>query len=195
MVKKDIEIASESYHKAAKNCRDVFAAGGRQFVEPQGLSDHIRKARDLYGAGDEAGAVKEVETAERWLKGIATKLLRGATDFFEGRIKELSYMSLDPDIMENLEARLRDFCAALMLEQDDSFELRAEAYRELAKAVSGARDEQFARNEERERLAHEEVQRQEEERRQRRAEAERQKAEEAAAARATREKQFDELFA
>lgn len=199
---KNIELASEQYKKSVQICRDVFAAAGRQFVEPKGVADLIRKAKELYGAGDEAAAVEEVTHARDWLNGITVKFLRGGEDFFHGRIAELSYMSLDRDIMERMEARLRDYCAALMLEEGNSFELRIEAYRELAGAVNGARVEQQRRNENRERRALEEVQNQERERALRRrqqeeqdTEAQRQQQEAAeAAARVQREKQFDELF-
>jgi len=188
--------ASEQYRQIVNVCREVFAASGQTFVEPKGVSDHIRKARDLYGvAGNEAAAITEVENARHWLIGVARKRLSNGPDFYGGKIRELSFMSLDQDIMENMEALMRDFCAALVLEDGDSFELRVPAYRDLVAAINGARIEQGARNEERERLAHEQVQRQEEERRQRRIEMEREKAEAEAAARAEREQQFDALFA
>jgi hypothetical protein len=191
----NIVVASEAYRKSVQICRDVFATTNRTFEEPKGVAELIRKARELYAANNEAAAINEVEHADRWLNGIVRKVLNNGAEYFGGRIKELSYMSLDGDIMERMEAGLKDYCAAVMLEEEsNSFELRIEAYKELAKAVNGARAEQFARNEERERLAHEQVQRQEEERRQRRIEQERLKAEAEAAARATREQQFDELF-
>ncbi|HEX9503208.1 MAG TPA: hypothetical protein VF974_02695 [Patescibacteria group bacterium] len=191
----NIASASEQYRKSVRICRDVFAATNRTFQEPKGVTELIRKARELYADNNEAAAVKEVEHADRWLNGIARKVLLGGIEHFEGRIKELSFMSLDSDIMERMEAQLKDFCVAITLEEEStSYELRVEAYKELGATVNGARAEQFARNEERERRAHEQVQRQEEERRQRRLEQERMRAEQEAAARATREKQFDQLF-
>jgi hypothetical protein len=199
---KNIEFASENYKKSVKAASDVFAAAGRQFVEPQGVADHIRKARELYGAGDEAAAVSEVQNATGWLNGIVRKFLRGGIEFFQGRITELSYMSLDRDIMERMEARMRDYTVALQTEDGERYDQRIKAYVDLAEAVNGARDEQARRNENRERRAHEEVQRREQERETRRRENEQQLAAEArrrqeeseAAARAKRETQFDELF-
>lgn len=191
----NIASASEQYRKSVQICRDVFAATNRTFKEPQGVTELIRKARELFAGNNEAAAMKEVENTDRWLNGIVRKVLRGGIERFQGFIRELSFMSLDSDIMERMEAGLRNFCAATMLEEEsNSFELRIEAYKELAAAVYGARPEQNERNERREQLAHEQVQRQEEERRQRRLEQERRQAELEAVARAEREKQFDELF-
>ena len=197
-----IEQASEQYRNAVNICRNVFDAAKKTFVEPKGVLDHIQKARELYRGGDEALAVKEVENARQWLNGVAAKFLRNGGTFFEGRIKELSYMSLDRDIMEQMEARMRDYCAAIMLEGEDVFELRVEAYRELAASVNGAQSEQQRRIEHREQVAHEQVATQERERQARRREQEEQDLEQArarqaeaeAAARVEREKQFDELF-
>ncbi len=192
----NIANASEAYHKSVETCREIFAATNRTFSQPSGVAELIGKARELYAGGNEAAAVNEVQHAERWLKGIARKVLLMGTEHFQGRIKELSYMSLDDDIMDRMEALLKDYCAAVTLEEEsESFELRVAAYKELGVAIYGARTEQFARNEERERLAHEQVQRQEEERRSRKLELERQREAEATAAREARVKQFDELFA
>ena len=203
MTSRNIAEVSEQYRNAVQTCRDVFAAAGRQFVEPKGVTDLLKQARELYAGGDEPKAVKEVQHATEWLIGVIVKFLRGGVEFFEGRIAELSYMSLDQDIMDNLRARLKDYSAAIMEEQGPFFDQRLAAYCKLAAAVTGARDEQFRRIERREQLAAEEASRKELERRERRRQQEEQdrlqalerQREAEAAARAEREKQFDQLFA
>ena len=198
----NIETASESFRKSHAVCCEVFAAAGREFVQPDGVAECIRKARALYTGGDEAAAVKEVEHARIWLNGILRKFLKGGDEYFSGRINELRYMSLDRDIVERMEARLRDFCAALMLETGEIFDQRIAAYKGLASTVNGARDEQFARNEHRERRAIEEAARKEQERSLARQRDEEQNREAArlqqesaeAEARAKRAQVFDELF-
>lgn len=203
MVRKNIATASEEYRKAVEICRNVFAAAGRDFNEPQGVRDLMTKARALFAEdSDEVGAAKEVDHARQWLIAIAGKFLRGGIEFFEGRIAELSYMSLDRDIMENMQARMRDYCAAVTIGEGDDFEERIETYRQLHASVFGARAEQQRRVENRERRAQEEAQKEELERKLRRRQQEEQSAEAArkkqeaasAAAREKRGKQFDELF-
>ncbi len=195
-----ITNASEQYRNAIRNCREIFTAAGREFAEPKGVSDLLNNARKLYAEqADEAAAVREVDHAREWLNGVAIKFLRGGVEFFDGRIKELSYMSLDSDIMDDMTARLRVFRDVMVPELNASLEQRIASYTELAGAVKGARMEQFRRNEERERLAHERAANEEQERRERlrllREQEAREAAEAEAAARAQREKQFDELFA
>ncbi len=203
MISSRIANASEQYRNAIRTCREVFTAAGREFVEPKGVKDLVNEARKLYTErSDEAGAIKEIEHARDWLTGIAVKFLRGGIQFFEDRIKELSYMSLDDDLMDNMEARLRDYCGEMMEEDGPCFDRRVAAYTKLANAVTDARPEQARRNERREQKAHDQVSRKEAERRLRRrqqeeqdqAEAKRQQEAAEAAARANREKQFDELF-
>ena len=199
----NIANASEAYRNAHNACREIFAAAGRTFVEPKGVSDLIQKAREAYTQrADEATATEEIGHARQWLTGVAAKFLRGGTDYFEGRITELSYMSLDRDIIERMQARLRNYCAVLMIEDGDVFDQRIAAYRELAQAVNGARDEQQARIENRQRREAEAAAEQERQRIERRREQEaaaaadalRRQQEAEAEARAKREKQFDELF-
>ncbi|OGE74196.1 MAG: hypothetical protein A3C49_01860 [Candidatus Doudnabacteria bacterium RIFCSPHIGHO2_02_FULL_42_25] len=200
---RNIADASEQYHNAVNACREVFAAAEREFVEPKGVKAHIEEARRLYAElGDEASAVKEVDNARQWLIGIAGKFLRGAVEFFGDRIYELSYMSLDRDIVENMQARLREYEEAVRVGEASSFEVRLTAYKKLATVVNGARTEQQRRIEHREKLAQERAEREQHERRRRReeeAEADRVRAKQQqeaaeAAAREERAKQFDELF-
>ncbi len=199
----NITQVSAQYREVASACREIFAAAGRKFVEPQGVGELIKDARRLYTElADEASAVKEVAHARDWLIGVAVKFLRGGVEHFEGRVKELSFMGLDRDIMDNMEARLNDYRAAVSEEDGTCFTRRITAYSNLAAAILGAREEQFRRNEVREQEAHEEVARLERERvaRRRQEEAARllrvQQEQEAAAAaaRASREQQFDQLF-
>lgn len=198
-----ITEASEQFRQALNICRQVFTAAGREFIEPKGVVDLIQKARRLYTeGGDETAAITEVQNATHWLNGIAMKFLRGAIEFFDGRINELSYMSLDRDILDNMRARLREFCAAVMQEDGHSFDLRIAAYAKLAQVVGGAQVEQQRRIEHREEVAREREQDAERAKRQRRRQEEEQQRllaiqqQEAAetAARAEREQQFDQLF-
>lgn len=200
---RNITEASEQYREALGNCRQVFQAAGREFVEPKGMQELLHKARKLFAEqGDEASAIKEVEHAAEWLIGIAVKFLRGGIEFFEGRIAELSYMSLDQDIMDNMRARLKDYCAALMQEEGPAFDQRIEAYTALATAVNGARAEQARRLEHRELVARQREAEKAQERRERRRQQEeqdqlqaRQRQEAAEAeARVRRAEEFDRLF-
>ncbi len=198
-----IRTASEQYRVALANCREVFSTAGRDFVEPAGIRDLLAKAREAYTVnGDEAAAVKEAEHAQQWLNGIATKFLRGGIEFFEGRVKELSYMSLDADIMDNLETRLQEYREAVEQEQAPAFSRRIQTYTELLKAVTSARAEQLQRNEDREQQVQETAREQELERKRQRVAREREREQEEtlrhqaanAQARAQREQQFDTLF-
>lgn len=203
MKKVNIADASVHYREAANVCRSIFAAAGREFVEPEGVRALIQNARVKFTEhGDEESAVKEIENARVWLIGIARKFLRAGVEYFDGRIHELSYMSLDLDIVENMEARLKEFRDAIHTEDGDRFDLRLAAYTALAKSVYGARDQQRSRDERRAQRETEDGARRKrvaaERERERIAltEANRQRQEAAeAAARDKRGEQFDELFA
>jgi hypothetical protein len=198
----NITLASEQYRVILSTCREVFSLAGREFVEPQGVRDLLAKAKEAYTAGDEPTAVKEVSNAQQWLKGVLGKFLNRGIDYFEGRIMELSYMSLDLDIWENLQARLSEY-AEVVRQERDSFERRIEAYQKLNCAVIRALPEQRRRNENREARAYQEAALQDLDRRLRKQQREEEDAAHArqqqeaaeAAARERREQEFDALFA
>src|SRR5258708_38595651 len=98
----NIASGSEQYRKSVRICRDVFAATNRTFQEPKGVTGLIRKARELYADNNDAAAVKEVGTADRWMYGTARKVLLGSIDDYEGGIKELSLKSLDSAIVDRM---------------------------------------------------------------------------------------------
>ena len=199
-MKKSIAVASEQYKSALKICRDIFAATGGEFKEPEGVRRLLDEARQLFTQrGDEASATKEVEHATVWLNGIATKLFRTAVNFFGDRVTELSYYSLDRDIMEGVEARLREYEETVRSEHGDSFERRLAVYQRLVGAIEDARPTQRARAAHRDRLAEEQASNKERQRRIRRRENEMRDAEAANAARQAAEaearRQREELFA